>query len=129
MAREIFPFKSKVNMEGEFKVNVYEIMGTSTPAGRTSEEGEPAGDTIKNIILENWDKYEKISVYFEGVVQMTRPFVDEAFAKLLEAHTLDEFNQKLHFPDSNDRIVKSLTDAIKLRQKIIRTQEERLGKD
>lgn len=112
-------------MEGEFKVDVYEIMGTSTPAGRTSEDGEPAGDTIKNLILDNWDKYEKISVYFEGVVQMTRPFVDEAFAKILEAHSLDEFNQKLHFPDANDRVVKSLNDAIKLRLKIIRTQEER----
>lgn len=112
-------------MEGEFKVNVYEIMGTSTPAGRMSEEGAPAGDTIKSLILENWDKYEKISVYFEGVVQMTRPFVDQGFAKLLENHSLDEFNQKLHFPDANDRIVKSLNDAIKLRLKIIRTQEER----
>ncbi|MZH46830.1 MAG: DUF4325 domain-containing protein [Nitrospinae bacterium] len=116
-------------MENEFKIDVYEIMGTSTPAGRTSEEGEPAGDTIKSLILENWDKYEKISVYFEGVVQMTRPFVDEAFAKLLETYTLDEFNQKLYFPDSNDRIVKSLNDAIKLRLKIIRTQEERRSQD
>ena len=112
-------------MENEFKINLYEIMGTSTPAGRTSEDGEPAGDTIRNLILENWDNYEKISVYFEGVVQMTRPFVDEAFAKLLEVHSLDEFNQKLYFPDSNDRIVKSLNDAIKLRLKIIKTQEER----
>ena len=121
--------RRKVNMENEFKIDVYEIMGTSTPAGRTSEEGEPAGDTIKSLILENWDKYEKISVYFEGVVQMTRPFVDEAFAKLLETYTLDEFNQKLYFPDSNDRIVKSLNDAIKLRLKIIRTQEERRSQD
>ncbi len=112
-------------MESEFKINVYEIMGTSTPAGRTSEEGEPAGDTIQSLILDNWDKYEKISVYLEGVVKMTRPFVDEAFAKLLETHSLDEFNQKLHFPDSNDRTVQSLNDAIKLRLKIIRTQEER----
>ena len=112
-------------MENEFKVNLYEIMGTSTPAGRTSEDGEPAGDTIRNIFLDNWEKYEKIFVYFEGVVQMTRPFVDEAFAKLLEAHTLDQFNQKLHFPDANDRIVKSLNDAIKLRMKIIKTQKER----
>tara|TARA_B100001123_G_C14658577_1_gene768609 strand:+ start:81 stop:431 length:351 start_codon:yes stop_codon:yes gene_type:complete len=112
-------------MEDEYKINIYKTMGTSTPAGRTSEDGEPAGDTIKNLILENWDNYEKISVYFEGVVQMTRPFVDEAFAKLLEVHSLDEFNQKLYFPDSNDRIVKSLNDAIKLRLKIIKTQEER----
>ena len=100
-------------------------MDTSTPAGRHSEDGEPAGDTIKSLILENWDKYEKLSIYFEGVVQMTRPFVDEAFAKVLETHSLDEFNQKLHFPDSNDRIVKSLNDAIKLRLKIIKTQKER----
>ena len=112
-------------MEDEFKIDVYEIMGTSTPAGRTSEDGEPAGDTIKNLILENWDMHDKLSIYFEGVVQMTRPFVDEAFAKVLETHSLDEFNQKLHFPDSNDRIVKSLNDAIKLRLKIIKTQKER----
>ena len=112
-------------MEDECKIDVYKIMGTSTPAGRTSEDGEPAGDTIKSLILENWDKYEKLSIYFEGVVQMTRPFVDEAFAKVLETHSLDEFNQKLHFPDSNDRIVKSLNDAIKLRLKIIKIQKER----
>ena len=112
-------------MENEFKINLYEIMGTSTPAGRTSEDGEPAGDTIRNLLMENWEKYEKIAVYFEGVVQMTRPFVDEAFAKVLEVYTLDQFNQKLHFPDANDRIVKSLNDAIKLRMKIIKTQKER----
>ena len=112
-------------MESEFKINVYEIMGTSTPAGRTSEDGEPAGDTIRKLMVENWDKHEKILVYFEGVVQMTRPFVDEAFAKLLEVYTLDLFNQKLHFPDANDRIVKSLNDAIKLRMRIIQIQRER----
>ena len=112
-------------MEGEFKVNIYEIMGTSTPAGRMSEDGEPAGDTIKQLILDNWPKYEKISVYFEGVVQMTRPFVDEAFAKVLEVYSLDQFNQKLHFPDANDRLVKSLNDAIKLRLKIIKMHKDR----
>ena len=112
-------------MEDEFKIDVYIIMGTSTPAGRTSEDGEPAGDTIKSLILENWDKYEKLSIYFEGVVQMTKPFVDEAFAKVLETHSLDEFNQKQHFPDSNDRIVKSLNDAITLRLKIIKMHKER----
>ena len=112
-------------MEDEFKIDVYEIMDTSTPAGRTSEDGQPAGDTIQNLILENWDKYKKLSIYLEGVVQMTRPFVDEAFAKVLETHSLDEFNQKLHFPDSNDRIVKSLNEAIKLRLKIIKMHKER----
>ena len=112
-------------MEDEFKIDVYKIMGTSTPAGRMSEDGEPAGDTIKSLILENWDKYEKLSIYVEGIVQMTKPFVDEAFAKVLETHSLDEFNQKLHFPDANDRIVSSLNGAIKLRLKIIKMHKER----
>ena len=114
-----------MEMENEYKVNVYEIMGTSTPAGRTSESGEPSGETIRNLILENWEKHEKVSIYFEGVMQMTRPFVDEAFAKLLEVYSLDQFNQKLHFPDANDRLVKSLNDAIKLRLKIIKMHKDR----
>ena len=51
-------------MENEFKIDVYEIMGTSTPAGRTSEDGEPAGDTIKNLLMENWEKYEIFNPMF-----------------------------------------------------------------
>jgi len=112
-------------MESEFKVNVFDIMKTSTPAGRTSEDGSPAGDTILKLILDNWDNYEKINVYFEGIALMTRPFVDEAFAKVLETHTLDEFNAKLHFPDASDKIVQALNAAVKLRLKIIKAARER----
>ena len=112
-------------MEQEFRLNVFEVMQTSTPSGRTSEDGSPAGDTIQKLILDNWDKYEKVSIYFDGVVQMTRPFCDEAFAKVLEERTLEEFNEKLHFPDSNDRIVKQLNDALKIRMKIIKSKQER----
>jgi len=112
-------------MEQEFKLSIFEIMQDSTPSGRTSEDGSPAGDTIRKLILGNWDKYEKVSVYFDGIVQMTRPFCDEAFAKILEERTLEEFNEKLHFPDSNDRIVKQLNDALKIRIKIIKSKQER----
>ena len=112
-------------MEQEFKLSLFEIMQTSTPSGRTSEDGSPAGDTIRKLILDNWDKHEKVSVYFDGVVQMTRPFCDEAFAKILEEHTLEGFNEKLHFPDANDRIVKQLNDALKIRMKIIKSKQER----
>jgi hypothetical protein len=65
------------------------------------------------------------SVYFDGVMQMTRPFCDEAFGKIMEEHSLEEFNDKIHFPDSNDRIVKQLNDAIKIRMKIIKAKKER----
>ena len=112
-------------MEQEYKLSIFEIMQDPTPSGRTSEDGSPAGDTIRNLILDNWDKYEKVSIYFDGIMQMTRPFCDEAFAKILEAHTLEEFNEKLHFPDSNDRIVKQLNDALKIRMKIIKSKQER----
>ena len=112
-------------MEQEFRLNVFEVMQTSTPSGRTSEDGSPAGDTIQKLILDNWDKYEKVSIYFDGVVQMTRPFCDEAFAKVLEERTLEEFNEKLHFPDANDRILKALNDALKIRMKIIKSKRER----
>ena len=112
-------------MESEYKLNIFSIMQTSTPAGRTSEDGSPAGDTILNIIFDNWDKYEKITVYFEGIAQMTRPFIDEAFGKILEKHSLDELNQKLHFPDAGDQIVKALNAAVKLRIKIIKAAKER----
>ena len=56
---------------------------------------------------------------------MTRPFVDEAFAKVLESKSLDDFNQKLYFPDASDNIVRDLTQAIKLRMKIMRSQRDR----
>jgi len=113
------------NMEQEYKLSIFEIMQSSTPSGRTSEDGSPAGDTIRKLILENWDNYKKLNIYFDGIVQMTRPFCDEAFAKILEEHTLEEFNDKLYFPDSNDRIVKQLNDALKIRMKIIRSKQER----
>jgi len=112
-------------MEHEYKLSIFEIMQNPTPSGRTSEDGAPAGDTIRNLIFDNWDKYEKVSIYFDGVVQMTRPFCDEAFGKILEAYTLEEFNDKLHFPDANDRILKQLNDALKIRMKIIKSKKER----
>ena len=112
-------------MEPEFKLSIYEVMKDPTPSGRTSEDGSPAGDTIRKLILDNWGKYEKVSVYFDGIMQMTRPFCDEAFGKIMEEHTLEGFNDKVHFPDSNDRIVKQLNDAIKIRRKIIKAKKDR----
>lgn len=112
-------------MEAEYKLSVYDIMQDPVPSGRTSEDGSPAGDTVRKLILDNWEKYEKLNIYFDGIVQMTRPFCDEAFAKILEERSLEEFNEKLFFPDSNDRIVKQLNDALKIRMKIIKSKKER----
>jgi len=115
-------------MENELLVNVFKFMGNDMLSGRTSEDGSPSAESLRKHILGNWDRYERISILLDNVVQMTRPFIDEAFAKLLEEHSLDEFNQKIHLPDAKESIVKDLNNAFKIRLKIIQSQKEKEGK-
>lgn len=111
-------------MENELIVSVYKFMGNDLLSGRTSEDGSPSAETLRKHILDNWDKYERISISLDSVMQMTKPFQDEAFAKLLEDHPLDEFNQKIHFPDAKENVVKELNTALKIRLKIIESKRE-----
>ena len=114
-------------MENELIVDVYKFMGNDLLSGRTSDDGSPSAESLRKHVLENWDKYERISILLDNVTQMTRPFLDEAFAKLLEDHPLEEFNQKIHLPDAKENIVKDLNNAFKIRQKIIQSNKEREG--
>jgi len=111
-------------MENELIVSVYKFMGNDLLSGRTSEDGSPSAETLRKHILDNWDKYERISISLDSVMKMTKPFLDEAFAKLLEDHPLDEFNQKIHFPDAKENVVKELNTALKIRLKIIESKRE-----
>lgn len=111
-------------MENELIVSVYKFMENDLLSGRTSEDGSPSAETLRKHILDNWDKYERISISLDSVMQMTKPFQDEAFAKLLEDHPLDEFNQKIHFPDAKENVVKDLNTALKIRLKIIESKRE-----
>ena len=111
-------------MENELIVNVYKFMENDLLSGRTSEDGSPSAETLRKHILDNWDKYERISISLDSVMKMTKPFQDEAFAKLLEDHSLDEFNQKIHFPDAKENVVKELNTALKIRLKIIESKRE-----
>ena len=111
-------------MEQVFEVSVYEITKTSTPFGRSNEDGT-GGDAVRKIITENWDKYEKVNILFDGIARMTRGFMDEAFSKLLEDHSLEEFNNKIFFPDAKESIVKALNESLKLRMKIIQVNKEK----
>jgi len=112
-------------MENELIVNVYKFMENDMLSGRTADDDSPSAESLRKHILANWDKYERISVLLDNIVQMTRPFLDEAFAKLLEDHTLDEFNQKIHLPDAKENWVKDLNNAFKIRMKIIQSQKEK----
>ena len=111
-------------MENELIVSVYKFMGNDLLSGRTSEDGSPSAETLRKHILDNWDKYERISISLDSVMKMTNPCQDEAFAKLLEDHPLDEFNQKIHFPDAKENVVKELNTALKIRLKIIESKRE-----
>ena len=112
-------------MEKELSVNLAEFMGTDFPQGRTADEGTPSGETFRQHILDSWDKYERINILFEGIVKMTRTFVEESFAKLLEERTLEEFNKKIYLPDAKEAYVMELNAAIKIRMKIIASKRER----
>lgn len=112
-------------MENELNISVYKFMGTDLLSGRQSEDGSPSAESLRKHVLDNWDKYERISLLLDSVVQMTRPFLDEAFAKLLEDHTLDEFNNKIFFPDAKEDTVKALNNAFKIRLRIIQSQKEK----
>lgn len=112
-------------MEDELNINVYQFMGNDMLVGRTSEDGSPSAESLRRHILDNWDKYQKISITFDSVVKMTRTFLDEAFAKILEERSLDEFNKKVFFPDAKEQFVKEMNDAFKLRLKIIASKKER----
>lgn len=114
-------------MENELIVNVYQFMGNDMLSGRSSDDGSPSAESLRKHILGNWDRYERISILLDNVVQMTRPFLDEAFAKLLEDHSLEEFNQKVHLPDAKENTVKDLNNAFKIRLKIIQSQKEKAG--
>lgn len=109
-------------MENELIVNVFKFMGDDLLSGRTSDDGSPSAESLRQHVLDNWDNYERISISLDNVTQMTRPFMDEAFAKLLEDHSLDEFNQKIHLPDAKENTVKDLNTAFKIRQKIIQSK-------
>ena len=112
-------------MEKELSINLAKFMETDYPQGRTADEGTPSGETFRKYVLDNWDKYERISILFDGIVKMTRTFVDEAVAKLLEEHSLEEFNQKIYLPDAKESVVQELNAAIKIRMKIVSSKRER----
>ncbi len=111
--------------ETETTIKLFEIVGTNLPQGRESTADQVGGDVVRGIIEEAWGNYEKVFISFDNIVKMTRTFSDEAFGKLLENHSLEEFNQKLYFPDAKESIVQELNSAMKLRMKIIATARER----
>lgn len=116
-------------MEKEITIRIFDVVKTNLPQGRVSEGGVIGGEEVRKLIEQAWDRYERINVSFDNITKMTRTFTDEAFAKILENRSLEEFNQKVYFPDAREAIVKELNSAFKLRLKIIAAQREREAND
>ena len=111
-------------MESEFKISVYQFTKTQSPEGRSSQDGTGADD-LRALLEKNWDSHEKIIVLMDGIVRMSRVFIDESFAKLLDNHDIDEFNKKVFFPDAKENMVKDINTAFKLRLKINKSKKDR----
>ena len=111
-------------MGQDIDISVFAITGTSTPYGRSNDDGT-GGDEVRKQIDESWAKYDKINIIFDGIAQMTRGFIDEAFSRVLEDHSLEDFNNKIFFPDAKESIVKALNESFKLRLKIIKVNKEK----
>jgi uncharacterized protein (DUF1330 family) len=72
------------------------------PPTETSASTRTIGEKVRNFIEEHWDSSDKIVVEFEPDLKATISFMDEAFAKLLDTHTPEEFLNKVSFKDLSE---------------------------
>lgn len=73
------------------------------------------GELIRDLVIKNWDKEEKIEISFEGVELATPSFVDESIGKLVHSYSLDQLKSKLAFTHINDDIKEKVNKSIELR--------------
>ena len=95
-------------------IEVAKIAGKNCLQRNTTKETN-GGEAVRMVIEENWEKEENILVSFDAVETATSSFIDEAIAKLLNTHSLDELKQKLRFPGINDDFKQKINKSIYLR--------------
>ncbi|MEW6536503.1 MAG: STAS-like domain-containing protein [Candidatus Auribacterota bacterium] len=83
-------------------LNLFDLIGEHCSDRHESEQSK-GGSYIRELILENWDKNDKIVLSFKGVKTATPSFLDESIAKLLLAHSLDELKRKLVVTDIEEK--------------------------
>lgn len=91
-----------------------EIIGeycSQRQSGATSKGGE----FVRQLIIENWSKGEKIEISFEGVKLVTPSFADEAFGKLVLTYSLEQLKNKLIFLGIDGETKDKINKGIELR--------------
>lgn len=61
-----------------------------------------SGQKIKNEILKQWEKNEKISVDFDGIDVFASPFFNASIGALLKGKTIEQLQERLEFANISD---------------------------
>jgi len=97
-------------------IKIKEIIGEYCSQRRNgSEHNKKGGETIRELIMQNWDEENTIEVSFEGVKVATPSFVDEAIGKLIFQHSLDQLRKKLKFVKIDNETKEKINRTIKIR--------------
>ena len=72
------------------------------PPKEISASTRPQGRRVRLFMLKNWSDVDQFTVMFEKGLRATISFMDEAFAKLLDDYTLDEFAKKVKFDNLSE---------------------------
>ncbi len=75
------------------------------------------GEKIRNLIERNWQKEKTFEIDFDHLSIASVSFMDEAFAKLVNAHTVDEIREKLKFQNIQKYDLALLKDILISRSK------------
>lgn len=84
---------------------------------RQNGDQKKGGEAVRALIVQNWDKEEKIEISFEGVKLATPSFIDEAFGKLILDYPLERLRNKLIFSGADSATKNKINKSIELRMK------------
>jgi len=82
---------------------------------RQNGDQKKGGEAIRELIVRNWDKEEKIEISFEGVRLATPSFIDEAFGKLILDYPLEQLRNKLIFLGTDTATKNKINKSIEIR--------------
>lgn len=82
------------------------------------------GDAINKMILEAWDKEEKITINFSNILIASVSFLDEAFGQLTFEHPKKKLMEKLFFNNMQEYDRALLNDIL-----ISRYRQKDLGQN
>ena len=75
------------------------------------------GEKIRKLIQQNWEKDDKFVIDFDNLKIASVSFIDEAFGKLIDEHSISELRDKLGFQNMQDYDRELLRDIVRSRSR------------